>query len=198
MNRIECIEAFARLRGNAIVIVSPGLTGHELYRAHHDQATIYNMDMPYASPMCLGVALACPQSRVVALEGDGSMLMALGTLTTIGRYPPANLVVVVFENGTYLTTGDGTVPTAQADFSGMAKAAGIECTSLVSEIAAFEDTIGRALTQPGPWFITARVDRSDRTASERGGFSGDLVEQAVLFQKELRERRAMSTGGPHA
>src|SRR5579872_6817713 len=109
MNRVECIEAFARLRENAIVIVSPGLAGHELYVAKPDDATIYNMDMPYASPMCLGLALACPNERVVAIEGDGSMLMALGTLSTAGRYQPANLTVIVFDNRTYLTTGDGSV-----------------------------------------------------------------------------------------
>src|SRR5207249_1225664 len=82
----------------------------------------YNMDMPYTSPMCLGLALACPDERVVALEGDGSMLMALSGLTTIGRYQPENLTVIVFDNRVYLTTGSGTVPTAEVDFAGMARA----------------------------------------------------------------------------
>ena len=191
MNRIECLQAFARLRGQAIVIVSPGLSAHELHAAHHDDATIYNMDMPYCSPMCLGLALACPSERVVALEGDGSMLMALGTLTTAGRYQPENLTIVVFDNRAYLTTGDGSVPTADVDFAAMALASGIRGSCAVSDLGAFEDAVRRALAEPGPWFICARVDTSDRAAVSRGELPGDLVEQAVLFQRALRARRSI-------
>ena len=198
MNRIECVEAFARHRADAIVIVSPGYTGHELYAAHHDDATIYNMDMPYTSPMCLGLALAQPAQRVVALEGDGSMLMALGTLTTIGRYQPQNLTLVTFRNDTYLTTGDGSVPTAKADFAGVARAAGIEHAVAVNDLPAFERAIRQALTEPGPWFILAQVDGSDRgDPRARGEMAGDLVEQAMLLQKALRERGIATFGGGH-
>ena len=196
MKRIDCIEAFARLRGEAIVIVSPGYSGHELATAHHDPATIYNMDMPYASPMCLGIALARPDQRVVALEGDGSMLMALGTLTTIGRCRPANLTVIVFDNRVYLTTGDGAVPTAEVDFAAIAHGAGIERACEVAELPAFEAAARQALTEPGPWLISARVDASDRGDTRaRAHLEGDLVEQAVLFQRALRERGISSFGG---
>jgi len=190
VNRVECIEVFARLRGRAIVIVSPGYTGHELAAAGHDDATIYNMDMPYSSPLCLGLALACSQERVVALEGDGSMLMALGVLTTIGRYQPRNLAIIVFDNRLYLTTGSGTVRTAEVDFAAMARAAGIERSRKVEDISGFEDAARQALTEPGPWFICASVDGSDRGDPRgRAHLPGDLVEQAVLFQKALRERQ---------
>lgn len=199
MNRIECVESFARIRGDAIVIVSPGYTGHELGAAKHDEATIYNMDMPYSSPMCVGLALACPGQRVVALEGDGSMLMALGTLTTIGRYQPKNLAVIVFENRTYLTTGDGTVPTHSVDFGGLSRAAGIERSMNVSDIATFERAAKQALSEPGPWFICAQVDGSDRgDPRARAELPGDLVEQAVLFQKALRERGITANSGGHS
>jgi thiamine pyrophosphate-dependent acetolactate synthase large subunit-like protein len=194
LNRIECLEVFARLRGDAIVIVSPGLAGHELHTAQHDEATIYNMDMPYSSPMCLGLALACPGQRVVAVEGDGSMLMALGVLTTAGRYKPHNLAIVVFDNRTYLTTGDGSVPTAEVDFAAIATGAGVLGSSTVSDVEAFESAIQRALTEPGPWFISARVDGSDRGTAAPGELPGDLVEQAVLFQRTLRERGIATFG----
>jgi len=191
VNRIECVEVFARLRNKAIVVVSPGYTAHELAAVRHDEASIYNMDMPYSSPMCLGLALACPAERVVAFEGDGSMLMALGVLTTAGRYRPANLAIIVFENRRYLTTGSGTIPTAEVDFSAMARASGIDRAHTVSDSGAFEDAAGRALTEPGPWFICAQVDSSDRDDPRaRAHLPGDLVEQAVLFQKALRERRS--------
>jgi len=114
MNRIECVEAFSRVRAGALVIVSPGFTGHELAKAGHDDRTIYNMEMGYAAPMCLGLALARPDQRVVALEGDGSMLMGLSTFATLARYPAPNLAIVVFDKARYLTTGSGAVETATA------------------------------------------------------------------------------------
>ncbi|MFI5266481.1 MAG: thiamine pyrophosphate-dependent enzyme [Chloroflexota bacterium] len=198
MNRIDCVDVFARLRGEAVVIVSPGYTGHELATAKHDEATIYNMDMPYSSPMCLGIALARPDQRVVALEGDGSMLMALGSLTTIGRCRPKNLLVIVFENRVYLTTGDGSVPTAGVDFAAIARGAGIERAQAVSDLPAYESAVGQAMAEPGPWLISARVDDSDRgDPRARADFEGDLVEQAVLLQKALRERGIATFGGGH-
>lgn len=172
------------------MIVSPGLAGHELFRAGAEDATIYNMDMPYASPICLGLALACPEQRVVAIEGDGSMLMALGVFTTIGRYQPSNLGIIVFDNGHYVTTGDGQVPTATTtgtDLAAIARAAGIPNATCVEGMAAFE----AALFDAGPWVVVAKVDASDRTSyADRGGFSADVVEQAVLCQLELRRRRS--------
>ena len=85
------------------------------------------MDMGYATAICLGLALAVPTERVVALEGDGSALAGLGVLSTIGRYAPPNLVVVVFHNGVYASCGDGRVPTAAAattDLAAVARAWG--------------------------------------------------------------------------
>jgi thiamine pyrophosphate-dependent acetolactate synthase large subunit-like protein len=193
VNRIECVEVFARVRNGAVVIVSPGFTGHELAAAHHDDATLYNMEMGYAAPMCLGLALANPNQRVVALEGDGSMLMSLGTLATVGRYAAKNLTIVVFDNGRYLTTGTGSVATATAsgaDLAAIARGAGIADALAVEDIATFETAIGQAMTEDGPWVIVARVDASDRgDPRARGGFANDLVEQSVLFQQALCRRR---------
>ena len=191
MNRIESLRAFAAVRRGAVVIVSPGLTGHELNEAGHEDATIYQMDMPYASPMCLGIAMARPSERVVAFEGDGSMLMAVGVFTTIARYEPANLTVVVFDNGTYVTTGTGDVPTATArgtDLAGMARAAGIPQAICVDTLPGFSAAIARALSEQGPWVIVAKVDTSDRSQSP--AFASDITEQAVLFQLEMRRRAA--------
>ena len=190
MNRIECVEAFARVRGDAIVIVSPGFTGHELAAAEHRDETLYNMEMGYATPMCLGLALTRADRKVVALEGDGSMLMALGSFATIARYAPRNLTVVVFDNQRYLTTGSGAVQSATAhgvDLAAAARACGIPVAVSVAEAPEFERHIERAMSDAGPWVIVARVDASDRSDPRaRGGFPFDVVEQSVLFQRALR------------
>jgi thiamine pyrophosphate-dependent acetolactate synthase large subunit-like protein len=192
VNRIQCVEAFARVRNGAVVIVSPGFTGHELAAAEHDEATLYNMEMGYAAPMCLGLALANPARRVVALEGDGSMLMALGTFATVARYAVENLTIVVFDNGHYLTTGSGSVASATAsstDLAAMARGAGIASAVLVEDLAVFERAIAQAMAEDGPWVIVAKVDGSDRSDPRaRGGFPNDVVEQSVLFQVALRRR----------
>jgi sulfopyruvate decarboxylase subunit beta len=195
VKRIECVEAFARQRGDAVAIVSPGYTAHELACAGHTDVTLYNMEMGYAAPMCLGLALARPERRVVALEGDGSLLMGLPVLTTIARYAPANLSVIVFDNGQYLTTGRGEVLTATraggADLAGLGCAAGLAAEHVLapSDVAEFESAVARALSEPGPWLIVARVDTSDRgDPRARGDFPTDLVEQTVLFQLSLRTR----------
>lgn len=191
MNRIECVEAFARVRGNALVIVSPGFTGHELAKAGHNDGTIYNMEMGYAAAMCLGLALSQPERRVVALEGDGSMLMGLSTFATLARYPAPNLVIVVFDNQRYLTTGSGSVESATAhgvDLAAMARAAGLACVEAVSQAAEFETAIATAMRAEGPCVIVAHVDASDRADPRaRGGFPTDLVEQAVLFRRSLKQ-----------
>jgi thiamine pyrophosphate-dependent acetolactate synthase large subunit-like protein len=150
------------------------------------------MEMGYAAPMCLGLALARPTQRIVALEGDGSMLMALPTLATIARYAPRNLVIVVFDNQRYLTTGSGVASTATAhgvDLVAVARGAGVPRSCGVDNVAEFARVIGAAMLEHGPWVIVARVDDSDRSDPRaRGGFSNDVVEQSVLFRLALRNR----------
>jgi thiamine pyrophosphate-dependent acetolactate synthase large subunit-like protein len=172
------------VRQGAAVIVSPGLANYALHQAGADDATIYNMDMPYTSPMCLGLALARPDQKVVAIEGDGSMLMAQGVFTTVARYQPANLGIIVFDNGHYVTTGNGQVPTATAsgvDLAAIARAAGIQRATRVEDMAAFE----AAISGPGPWVAVAKVDSSDRGASANRPGLPDIVEQAILCRASL-------------
>ncbi|MBV9324327.1 MAG: hypothetical protein JO352_11120 [Chloroflexi bacterium] len=194
MNRIECLEVFAAARGDAAVIVGPGFAGHELAAAAHSDLTIYNMDMGYAAPMCLGLALALEPSgrRVVAIEGDGSMLMALPLLTTVGRYPAPNLTILVFDNGVYLTTGRGAVASATAasgaDLAGMARAAGATLqVAAPTSLDEFRSAIASAMTRDGPWVIVASVDASDRhDPRARQHFTTDIPDQAALFRRALR------------
>jgi sulfopyruvate decarboxylase subunit beta len=193
VNRIECLEAFALLRQDAVVIVGPGFAGHELAAAEHHDATLYNMEMGYAAPMCLGLALALEAAgrKVVAIEGDGSMLMALATFTTLARYPARNFVLLVFDNGCYVTTGRGEVRTATAcgtDLAGVARAAGLGDHAVsVDDTAAFRAGLAEAMRTDGPWVIVARVDTSDRQdARARQHFDSDLPDQAAFFRRALQ------------
>jgi sulfopyruvate decarboxylase subunit beta len=193
VNRIECLQAFALLREDAVVIVGPGFAGHELAAAEHHDATLYNMEMGYAAPMCLGLALALESAgrKVVAIEGDGSMLMALATFTTVARYPARNLVLLVFDNGCYVTTGRGEVRTATAsstDLAAGARAAGLGDRALsVDELDGFSAALSKAMRTDGPWVIVAGVDTSDRQdARAREHFEADLPDQAAFFRRALQ------------
>jgi thiamine pyrophosphate-dependent acetolactate synthase large subunit-like protein len=107
----------------------------------------------------LGVALAQPQRRVFALEGDGSILMQLGSLATIAARRPRNLTIVVWDNGLYQITGSQpTATAAAADVVEIARGAGIAQSDWASDEEDFERLVERALNADGPWFIAARID----------------------------------------
>jgi sulfopyruvate decarboxylase subunit beta len=100
----------------------------------------------------LGLALGRPDKRVVVLQGDGSLLMNLGCLVTIGAVAPKNLVHFVAQNETYEANGGHPIPNRKVDFVGMAKSAGYAATYDFSDLLMFEQQIGHVLEQQGPVF----------------------------------------------
>jgi thiamine pyrophosphate-dependent acetolactate synthase large subunit-like protein len=199
MQRADLVALFAELRRTEPVIVGPGTTSGALYQIDHRAPTIYNMDMGYATAICLGLALATPTERVVALEGDGSALAGLGVLSTIGRYAPPNLVVVIVHNGVYASCGDGEVPTAAAattDLAAVARACGIDPRHVVvvTTLAEARKALSAALTEPGPWVLVAHVEHPDRWPAGRPLPRHDLVETAVAFKREMMDRGYRSGG----
>src|SRR5262245_49636037 len=163
MNSRQALEVFARYRDDAPVMVSSGGSGTILSQLGHRTPTMYNTGMSYTSPACLGLALARPDMKVVAVEGDGAMLMGLANLATIGRYLPRNLVILVINNRTYLTTDRGELETAcggRADLAAAARSMGIEGALVADTPEQLEPQIRRAMREDGPWLIVANVDRT--------------------------------------
>jgi len=112
MTRQDVVNALIAVRGDAPVISGPGTISRLLFLTQHQAATIYQMDLAYATSMSLGVALARPDTRrVVAIEGDGSIIAALGVFSTIGRTQPKNLVSIIVDDGVYGSVVDGTLET---------------------------------------------------------------------------------------
>jgi hypothetical protein len=195
MNRQEVVDILGPLRRGAPMLIAPGLAGFPIAAYSDDPMTIYNVDMAYATATAVGVALAWPAQRVIAVEGDGSMLMGgLVALTTIGRYQPKNLVVIVFDNGVYLTTGSGrsqTATAAGADIEQMGRAAGIRNTAMVSDVAAARKAIRLAFREPGPWLVVAKIDTSDREASKHfAPLPTDIFESGQRFRDAALKLRA--------
>lgn len=115
--------------------------------------------MGLASSHGLGLALARPERRVIVLDGDGSLLMNLPTLVTIGRVAPRNFTHLVFRNGTYEANGGHPIPNPEVDFEGHARAAHIRKAFTVDTLDAFRDRLDYILHEEGPVFGCVNVEQ---------------------------------------
>jgi thiamine pyrophosphate-dependent acetolactate synthase large subunit-like protein len=149
------------------VIGGIGNTNFDLWASKRRAENFYMLgSMGLACPIALGVALAQPDRRIVALEGDGSLLMQLGSLTTIAMLRPRNLVIIVMDNGCYQITGAQKTSTAfAADIVAIAQGAGITQSRWAADEPMFENLVKRALAEPGPHLIAARIDDKPAVAT---------------------------------
>ena len=166
MNRIEATRQLVAALGDGDpVIASLGHPAYDLYAAGDRPANFYTWgSMGLASSIGLGLAMARPDLRVFVLDGDGSLLMNLGSLATIGWVKAPNLVVIVWDNEEYATTGGQDTATAHgADLEAAARAMGIAAET-VRTAEAFDAAIGRARNDAGPRVIVAKVSESSPAA----------------------------------
>jgi len=149
-----------RLKHEEAVIAGLGNTNFDLIAAGHRPQNFYMLgSMGLACPIALGVALAQPARGVIALEGDGSILMALGCLTTIGNMQPRNLTIIIWDNGMYQITGKQAAATSGAtDIVAVARGAGIAKSEWVHDEAHFDTLIGRSFEEGGPCLLAAKID----------------------------------------
>jgi thiamine pyrophosphate-dependent acetolactate synthase large subunit-like protein len=161
MHRLDLTTRLvAKLKSDEAVIGGIGNSNFDLWNAGRRPQNFYMLgSMGLAAPIAFGVALAQPQRRVFALEGDGSLLMQLGCLATIANVAPKNLTIIIWDNGLYQITGSQKTATAgKADLVDIARAAGIAQSAWANDETDFERLIDAALSGDGPWFIGARID----------------------------------------
>jgi sulfopyruvate decarboxylase subunit beta len=114
--------------------------------------------MGLASSHGLGLALGQPGRKVIVLDGDGSLLMSLGSLVTVAAAAPRNFYHFVCENGTYEANGSHPIPArGKVDFSGLARAAGYSSVHQFDELGSFERDIAGVLAEPGPVFVDLKL-----------------------------------------
>jgi sulfopyruvate decarboxylase subunit beta len=181
MKRDECFAALAPMVPDDIVVST--YTSAFDWMAARDHALNFLSvgPMGLASSSGLGLALGRPDKRVVVLDGDGSLLMNLGTLVSIAAAAPTNLVHCVVENGTYEANGGHPIPNKDTvDFAGLAKAAGFKHTSTISSLEQFKAEMPKLLNQPGPTFVCLKV--------EPGGQSPHHGNYPYIHGPETRER----------
>jgi len=196
LTKDEFLKPLAQLREDAVVVtcmavVRPWgrLSSSDLDLASADSA------MGHTADLALGVALSQPHRRIICINGDGSMLMTLGTLTTVVQSGARNYVLIVTHNDSYEITGHQPIPGAgRVDFVKLAQGAGF------SEIYSFDDgddyrkTLPEVLSADGPVFVVVRIEKG-----EEGPISFSEKETARYLKTSLAEtahrlRRALLSG----
>jgi thiamine pyrophosphate-dependent acetolactate synthase large subunit-like protein len=161
MNRFDVTSRLiARLKHEEAVIGGIGNTNFDLWAAGHRPQNFYMLgSMGLAFPIALGVALAQPDRRIFALEGDGSLLMQLGALSTIAALKPKNLIMIVMDNGIYQITGAQPTPAAQvADIVAIAAGCGLANSAWAADEEDFERLVEQAMSASAPSLIALRID----------------------------------------
>jgi thiamine pyrophosphate-dependent acetolactate synthase large subunit-like protein len=164
------MTTFARLDGSKLIVgmladrdIAVGALGNatfDLYAAADRPLNYYTWGgMGLAAGIGLGLALQCPDRRVVVLDGDGSVFMNPNALVAIGSHRPPNLLHLTWDNGIYQTTGGQATASATADLEALAKASGIERTATVRTLDALRTAIAPffAASGGGPIFVRAVV-----------------------------------------
>lgn len=160
----------SRLKNGEAVVGGIGNSNFDLWAAGPRPQNFYMLgSMGLAFPIALGLALAQPRRRVVAIEGDGSLLMQLGCLATIAERAPHNLTLLVMDNGTYqITGGQKTATHHGADLVAIARGCGLADSNWAADTKEFEHLLDTALAANRPHLIAAKIDSSPaREATDR-------------------------------
>ncbi len=158
MHRFSATKMLLSQLGDLPVVANLGPTTDELWHAEHRDRNFYTYgSMGLCTSIALGMALSVGE-KVVSLDGDGSLLMNLGTIATIGREQPPNLLVVVWDNEQWAQTGNQPSHTEfGTDLEQVARSCDIKKTATVRDEEALQSVFMQALEEDGPWFIVAKI-----------------------------------------
>lgn len=195
LTKHQLLEPLSRLRAEAAIVTTMGVarpwgkySSSELDFASADSA------MGHAADLALGIALAQPQRKVICLNGDGSMLMTLGTLVTITSSGAKNLILFVVQNGTYEITGNQPIPACgKLDFCAFARGAGFGRIYYFDDPEEYARSLPEVLSGEGPVFATVVIE-----AGLEGPISRSEREQSLYLKPSLAEwgrimRRALQS-----
>ena len=162
MHRFSATKMLLNHVGDLPVVSNLGPSSDELWHAGHRDRNFYTYgSMGLCSSTALGMALSTDE-KVISLDGDGSLLMNMGTIATIGREKPTNLIVIVWDNEQWAQTGYQASHTAfGTDLEQVAKSCGITKTATVNDEEELQTMLMQALDEDGPWFIVAKVEEEE-------------------------------------
>ena len=189
MERARCLEVIYPELQDKLVVTIMGACAQELYNLGHRENFFYLQHaMGLASSIGLGLAAHLPDERVVVLDGDGSVLMNLGTLTTLARYRPKNMVHIIFDNGSLLSTGGFSSHTTAGitDLAAIARGAGVEHVASVDTPLNFGEAVLEALGRDDLSVIVAKVRA---VGPDKYGMDLGLSENAFRFRRFIQGKK---------
>ena len=187
----DVLRAIAAARGDAICI--PTMTTSPAWReiAPNDLSVGCSGFMGGASTLGLGLALSRPERRVIVFDGDGSLLMQLGSLATIAGSRARNLVHLLFKNGVYHTSGAQEIPGGfNVDFVQMAKGAGYRDAYMIKDLEEFKRRLPGILTAEGPIFVELITGLSEQTPMTVRGAGTPFHQQVETLHARLTGTKA--------
>ena len=185
MKRYDCLKAIAPRFGEELVVTNLGAVRHEWQALRPHPGNYHLQNLGLTSSMALGLALALPHRKVVAFDGDGSLLLNLGSLATIANQHPKNLIHVVFDNECYESSrGAPTATAGQADLAAIARGAGFANVTTANSVAEFEHGFLRALKTNDLSFVLAKVEVG---AGDVPAAALDSAENKYLFVRYIEK-----------
>jgi sulfopyruvate decarboxylase subunit beta len=189
MKRYDCLKAVAAVAGEALVVSSAGAMTLEWNALRPHEGNFRVRTLGLCSSIALGMALGLPRRKVIALDGDGSLLMNLCSLPTIARMAPKNLTHIVFDNEVYEASGSKQTATgAGTDLVGVARAAGIKNALWANSIDDFARAVAGAMAGSQLCFIGAKVT-TERT--EVPPYPFDEVENKYRFMRHIEKSESI-------
>lgn len=190
MVRQDALRAIYPALESCVVVTIMGAVAAELHAlGHRDHFFYLEHAMGLASSMGLGIALSRPDLHVVVLDGDGSILMNLGSLTTMARYRPPNLIHIVFDNEVLLSVGQSftTATATGSDIAAIAAGAGIPRTDTTDTVEAFRDAFQSALAAHELTTLVAKVEPQGPASYF---IDVHMLENRFAFQRRLEQLRS--------
>ncbi len=197
VKRYDLIKIFSSLVTDEMLVVTPiGNTTRFWGEMGRGSTSLTSISLGMCTPSALGLALALPHRKVIALDSDGNLILNLCSLATVGNQNPQNLAIIVFDNGNYLSGGPGkgkpgmlTATAGKTNLEAVARACGIMKAVTVDSEAGFKSAVEKSLVENGPSFIVAKIDRVDVRESqvyrEERGPGQDTRENKYSFVRHI-------------
>ena len=185
MKRFDCLKILASLVDEHMLAVTSLSTNTPFWFNVRPQGpNFFALNMGLCLPFALGLTVAFPKRKIIAIDSDGSLMNDSSSLITVADVNPANLVAFVMDNGSYAHMGS-TFTTRKTDLAKMAQGAGIANTSTVRTVEEFSTAAKQAMESTGPTLILAKVDRdAERVSADRSRTSGRPMRE--WFMEALR------------
>ena len=193
-------ELSAIVPDDVLVLTSIGNNSGFWGQLKEREANLFHLTMGMCSSTALGLSLALPKRRIVAVDSDGNLTLNLGVLGTVANEAPKNLTIVVMDNGNYLGShkhapGMPTATGGKMDLEAVARGCGIANASTVADVGAFRAGVQTALSSDGPHLIRARVEALDTDGPKKTKRVPDPRENKYLFASYIQKTEGVEILG---